>query len=147
MYHASRSTSIELSIPSELGYERVAREAVAAFARRLGFDGEQIEDLKTAISEACINAIEHGNAKLPGLRVDVSCFCDGKRLTVEVLDQGMKTYDGHRSSCIESKLCGAVSRRGMGLQIIGQLVDEYSIEAAPGGGNMLRLCLGVRARA
>ena len=73
MYDPSISSSIDLSIPSELGYERVVREAAASFAHRLGFATERVEDLKTAVSEACLNAIEHGNAQTPGLRVDVTC--------------------------------------------------------------------------
>ena len=73
----SQSTpAIFLTFPSELGYERLARDTVAAFAVRLGFDSERVENLKTALSEACINAIEHGNALLPGLRISVCCFCE-----------------------------------------------------------------------
>ena len=85
---------IELSFPSELGYEKIARDAVAAFARRLGCDRERVEDLKTALGEACINAIEHGNARAPGLRVDIRCTCADDRLTVDVCDSGMKLYTG-----------------------------------------------------
>src|SRR5215475_7808850 len=85
--------SMELSFPSELGYEKVAREAVAAFARRLGCDRESVEDLKTALGEACINAIEHGNGRAPGLRVDVSCIGADDRLEIQVHDQGLKRYE------------------------------------------------------
>src|SRR5215211_1423830 len=93
-----RSTTplaMELSFPSELGYEKVARDAVAAFARRLGFDRERIEDLKTALGEACINAIEHGNGRTPGLHVEVSCVCEGERLTIHVHDMGLKRFQGN----------------------------------------------------
>src|SRR5690554_2309024 len=117
--------SIELSIPSELGYEKVARDAVAAFARRLGFDRDRIEDLKTALGEACINAIEHGNAQTPGLRIAVSCVCEGERLTVEIHDHGLKHYAGHSAPPrIEHKLSGLAPLRGMGLLMISELVDE-----------------------
>jgi serine/threonine-protein kinase RsbW len=134
--------SIELSIPSELGYEKVARDAVAAFARRLGFDGERIEDLKTALGEACINAIEHGNAQTPGLRIAVSCVCEGERLTVEIHDSGMKHYAGHGApAAIEHKLRGLAPLRGMGLLMIAELVDEAGFEASPSGGNLFRLAV------
>ena len=43
---------VELRIPSELGYEKIAREAVATVANRLNFGQDKIEDIKTAISEA-----------------------------------------------------------------------------------------------
>ncbi|MEN9937877.1 MAG: hypothetical protein RLZZ387_4456 [Chloroflexota bacterium] len=134
--------SIELSFPSELGYEKVARDAVAAFARRFGFEHERIEDLKTALGEACINAIEHGNAQTPGLRIAVSCVCEGERLTVEIHDDGLKHYGGHHSpATIEHKLRGLAPLRGMGLMMIAALVDEAGFEDSPSGGNTFRLSL------
>lgn len=138
----SQRPSIELSIPSELGYEKVARDAVAAFARRFGFDHERIEDLKTALGEACINAIEHGNAQTPGLRIAVSCACEGECLTVEIHDDGLKHYAGHQSPAgIENKLRGLAPLRGMGLMMIAALVDEAGFEDSPSGGNVFRLAL------
>jgi len=64
---------MDLSFPSELGYEVIAREAVGAFARCIGFEKDRVKDLQTALSEACINAIEHGNMLKPGLRVHLTC--------------------------------------------------------------------------
>src|SRR5258705_10564386 len=91
--HTSALPAMELSFPSELGYEKVAREAVAAFARRLGCDRERVEDLKTALGEACINAIEHGNGKTPGLLVDFSCVGAENRLRFQVHDRGLNAYE------------------------------------------------------
>src|SRR5215210_5262755 len=105
--HVSSPPAMELSFPSELGYEKVAREAVAAFARRLGCDRERVEDLKTALGEACINAIEHGNGRAPGLRVDVSCVGAGDRLEVEVRDRGLNRYEAAAPvATIDLKLSG-----------------------------------------
>lgn len=133
---------MELSFPSELGFEKVAREAVAAFARRLGFDGERIEDLKTALGEACINAIEHGNGRLPGLRVDVSCVCENGRLTVVIHDQGLKRYQQtFIETSIDKKLDGRVPLRGMGLMMIAQLVDEAGFTESQDGRNHFRLAM------
>jgi len=134
--------SMELSFPSELGYEKVARDAVAAFARRLGFDRERIEDLKTALGEACINAIEHGNGHVPGLHVAVSCICEGERLTIEVHDKGLNRYQGLGSgAAIDMKLQGLAPLRGMGLMMIAQLVDEAGFTESHDGGNHFRLSL------
>jgi serine/threonine-protein kinase RsbW len=136
---------MELSFPSELGYEKVAREAVAAFARRLGCDRERVEDLKTALGEACINAIEHGNGRVPGLRVDVSCTCTDDRLEIEVHDRGLKRYESSGTiASIDLKLRGLAPLRGMGLMMIGQLVDEAGFTESADGGNLLRLVLYFR---
>lgn len=133
-------TSMELSFPSELGYEVIARDAVSAFARRLGLKTERIEDLKTALSEACINAIEHGNSLKPGLRVQVSCHFEDERLIIEVLDHGVREFT---AACIAplsigDKVAGLGSLRGMGLMLISQLCDESSFVPSPEG-NCIRL--------
>jgi serine/threonine-protein kinase RsbW len=134
--------SMELSFPSELGYEKVARDAVAAFARRLGFDRERIEDLKTALGEACINAIEHGNGHAPGLHVEVSCVCEGERLTIEVHDTGLNRFEGKSNQAgIDMKMQGLAPLRGMGLMMISQLVDEAGFTDSQDGGNRFRLAL------
>lgn len=44
--------TIEVSLPNKLGYERIAMECSASFARIVGFVQERVEDLKTAVSEA-----------------------------------------------------------------------------------------------
>jgi serine/threonine-protein kinase RsbW len=137
--------SMELSIPSELGFEKVAREAVAAFARRLGCDRERVEDLKTALGEACINAIEHGNGRAPGLRVDVICFGGEDCLTIEVCDRGLQRFQGSGPVAgIDLKLQGLAPRRGMGLMMIEQLVDEAGFADSQEGGNRFRLVLYYR---
>jgi serine/threonine-protein kinase RsbW len=132
-------TSMELSLPSELGYEVIARDAVAAFARRLGLSADRIEDLKTALSEACINAIEHGNLLRPGLRVQVCCRFEDERLVIEVLDQGLSAFAPKSEPLsIGEKLAGLGSLRGMGLMLISQLCDEAGFVPQPGSGNCFR---------
>ena len=133
---------MELTFPSELGFEKVARDAVAAFARQLGFDCERIEDLKTALGEACINAIEHGNERRPGLRVSVSCVCENGRLTVEIRDHGLKRYQPPGAEAtIDKKLSGLAPLRGMGLMMISRLMDEAGFTESQEGGNHFRLAL------
>lgn len=134
--------TMELSIPSELGYEIIARDAVAAFALRMGFARDRVEDLKTALSEACINAIEHGNLMVPNLRVHVACSCDSDRLRVEVHDQGLKRYTPSRGPLsIADKLAGLGSMRGMGLLLIGQLMDEAGFDLDAEDGNRFHLTM------
>ena len=48
--------AVELRLPSRLGFEKVAMSTAASLAALMGFEPDRIEDLKTAISEACINA-------------------------------------------------------------------------------------------
>lgn len=118
---------MELSFPSELGYEVVARDAVAAYARCVGFHKERIEDLKTALSEACINAIEHGNMLDAHLRVHIKCIYNDDHLSVDVVDHGVKDYvPGKKPLTIAEKMAGLGPLRGMGLMMIMELSDEVA---------------------
>jgi serine/threonine-protein kinase RsbW len=135
----STQTSMELSLPSELGYEVIARDAVAAFARRLGLASDRIEDLKTVLSEACINAIEHGNSLRPELRVQISCRFEDERLIIEVVDQGVSSYMARGAPLsIGDKIAGLGSFRGMGLLLISQLSDEAGFVPDRDVGNCFR---------
>ncbi|RRR65018.1 MAG: ATP-binding protein [Candidatus Viridilinea halotolerans] len=133
------NNSMDLSFPSELGYEVIARDAVSAFARRLGLSAERVEDLKTALSEACINAIEHGNSLRPDLRVFIHCHLEPDRLVIEVIDQGATEFVARDNVLsISEKIAGLGSLRGMGLMLISQLCDESSFVPGPEG-NCMRL--------
>jgi len=131
--------SMELILPNELGYELIARDAIAAFARRLGMSHDQIDDVKTALCEACVNAIEHGNSLKPDLRVQISCRVDDDRLVIEVCDQGVRPFipQGEPLSIVE-KLAGLGSFRGMGLMLINQLCDESGFVPREEAGNCFR---------
>jgi serine/threonine-protein kinase RsbW len=130
--------SMELTLPSELGYEVIARDAVAAFARRLGISADRIEDLKTALSEACINAIEHGNSLEPGLRVQIYCRVEESQLVIEVVDHGVSAFTPKGEPLtIVDKIAGVGSFRGMGLMLISQLCDEAGF-VPRGSGNCFR---------
>lgn len=137
-------TSIEVSIPSQLGYEKVVRDVVASLARGLGFDAERIADIQTAISEACINAIEHGNKCQPRLRITVTFFIKRNKLDIVVADQGLCNCPVPEPlpSSIEQKISGTAEPRGMGLMLIHQLVDESGfLPSRRGQGNRFRLTL------
>ena len=58
---AENPPTVEVRLPSRMGYEKVAMSTASAVAKLMGFREDRIEDLKTAVAEACINAIEHGN--------------------------------------------------------------------------------------
>src|ERR1039458_6692539 len=76
-------------LPSRLGYEKVAMSTAASVAKLMGFRDDRIEDLKTALAEACINAIEHGNRLNEKLSVGVVLSVGADALEVKVMDDGM----------------------------------------------------------
>ncbi len=119
-------TTIELSLPNVLGYEKLARHTLAWLAARLGFDAARIADIQTAVGEACINAIEHGNQGDTRRRVQVAFSYEIDHLDAVIIDEGALPFGWLDGPCptIEQKLAGLAPARGMGLFLISQLVDE-----------------------
>jgi serine/threonine-protein kinase RsbW len=132
---------IELNLPSRLGYEKVAMSTAASVAKLMGFDDERIEDLKTAVAEACINAMEHGNKLDDALSVGVILSVGVDSLEVKVLDTGSGTTVTHTAPDIDKKMQGEESPRGMGMFLIQALVDEAEWVSTPLAGSYARMVI------
>jgi serine/threonine-protein kinase RsbW len=114
----------ELRLPSRLGFEKVAMNTAASVARLMGFAGDRVEDLKTAVAEACINAIEHGNQLDESLSVLVVLAMDDNTLEVKVVDRGAGVRKKVAAPDIGRKVRGEEEARGLGMFLIESLVDE-----------------------
>jgi serine/threonine-protein kinase RsbW len=82
------TSAVELRLPSKLGFEKVAMQTASGVARLMGFPDDRIEDLKTAVAEACINAIEHGNRFDERLSIGIVLSMEDGKLEVKILDSG-----------------------------------------------------------
>lgn len=131
---------LELHIPSILGFERVAMDFTGAVAKMMHFPEERIEDLKTAVAEACLNAIEHGNKLNSTTKVGITLTLHDSKLQVAVTDQGSGVGAVDTPS-IDTKIEGETSPRGWGIFLIKNLVDEVQFETAPEGGNVVRMVI------
>ena len=120
----TNGSSVEVRIPSRLGFEKVAMATAASVARLKGFSDERIEDLKTAVAEACINAIEHGNQLNDKLSVGVILSTHADELEVKVMDNGGGISKQPPKPDIDRKVHGEEDTRGMGMFLIQALVDE-----------------------
>lgn len=142
--HPHSSRVVELKIPSELGYEKIAREAVAAVAQRLNFDEDKIEDIKTAVSEACTNAIRYGSGSDARMKVVVVLTADDEKLDIVIKDPGAvgaPPPDAIDIPDIKGMVAGERRLGGMGLYIIKELVDEAGFVEAGDEGNQFRMVI------
>jgi serine/threonine-protein kinase RsbW len=136
--------TIEVSLPNKLGYERIAMACSASFAKIVGFLPERVEDLKTAVSEACLNAMEHGNKNHPERRVIVNLNYKDHIFTVSVADQGKgmgKPPEIPQEPDIEKKMEKLETPRGLGMFLIKQLVDQVEFNQVSDDGHMVRMVL------
>jgi serine/threonine-protein kinase RsbW len=134
-------SSVEVRIPSELGFEKVAMSTAASMAALMGFSSDRIEDLKTAVAEACINAIEHGNHLDNTLSVGVVLSTTEDQLEVKVIDHGAGLSVTPHSPDIDRKMHGEEDPRGMGMFLIQGLVDEAEWHKGPPGKSFVRLVI------
>ena len=118
----------EFTVPSETGAERLAIERVAAAATRFDLlPAARLEQLKTAVAEAVMNAAEHGNGHRADLPVAVRVSSSVARLEIAVTDQGGdRPIPEAVEPDLDAKLAGAQSPRGWGLFLIRNMVDELS---------------------
>ena len=133
---------VELRVPSRMGYEKVAMGTAASVAKLMGFPDDRIEDLKTTIAEACINAIEHGNHLNENLCVGVTLSAHDDTLEVKVLDDGNGISKLPSKPDIDRKVHGEEDPRGMGMFLIQALVDEAEwVKDSKGRGSYVRLVI------
>ena len=135
-------SSVEVRIPSRLGFEKVAMSTAASMAKLMGFTDDRIEDLKTAVSEACINAIEHGNHLDATTPVGVMLSIHPGELEVEVHDNGDGMNATPAAPDIDRKMTGEEEARGMGMFLIQALVDEVQwVPSSTQGNSFVRLVI------
>jgi serine/threonine-protein kinase RsbW len=128
-----KSRNVEIRLPSVMGYEKVAMSTAASLAKLKGFPEDRIEDLKTAVAEACINAIEHGNRMNEKLSIGVVISAGDDELEVKVIDDGKGMNRQQAKPDIDKKMHGEEDPRGMGMFLIQALVDEAEWVAGTDG--------------
>jgi len=124
----ARRTLAELSVPSEPGNERRAMEEVAGAVEGLGLPDRTLERLKTAVAEATMNAMEHGNHYRSEAPVVIEVSASETDLSVKLTDEGSgpPAFDSETPD-LEAKLEGMQTPRGWGLFLIKSMVDEMSV--------------------
>ena len=131
--------NVEVNLPNQIGYERIAMACSATFARMVGFVPERIEDLKSAVAEACVNAMQHGNKLYPNARVIVNMNFRDDTFIVSVMDQGdgmpeVPEYPGIVRIIEEEK-----STRGLGVFLIQRLVDRVKFNQTTTEGHVVTI--------
>ena len=113
----------------------------ASFAQMMGLPPERIEDLKTMVSEAAINAMQHGNKGRSDARVTVSMNCQNNILNVSVMDEGDGIKEFPPKPDIEKIIEDLESPVGFGLFLINQLADQVEFNEVTDGGHVVKMAI------
>ena len=91
---------------------------------------DRLERLKTAVAEATMNAMEHGNQYHPDMPVRIWVDESHSAVRVRIVDQGGGQFMGEAATPdLEAKLAGLQSPRGWGLFLIQAMVDEMHVSS------------------
>ena len=118
----------EWALPSAPGNERLAIARVAEVVGALDLAPERLEALKTAVGEATMNAMEHGNNYSPNLPVTIEVVASQTALAVRITDEGGSDVIPQAAMPdLDAKLAGLDTPRGWGLYLIKSFVDEVRV--------------------
>ena len=125
--------TMKLEIESRSSNEAFARVAVAAFMARLDPTVEEVEDVKTAVSEAVTNCVIHAYDGGQGI-IGIETSVEGNTVEVVIRDSGVGIADVRKA--MEPLYTGKpeAGRSGMGFSFMEAFMDEVEVESRPGEG-------------
>jgi serine/threonine-protein kinase RsbW len=118
------SFSRSWELPSKYGSERWLTRRVARIVRAGDPNEERVDDMVTAIAEACLNAIEHGNRFDERRRIRLQMTVDGEKYRYRVWDGGVRLPNVPVERSVAEKW-RADQPRGWGLQFIREFADRF----------------------
>ncbi len=137
---------VTLEFPSRSANEGFARTAAACFAAQLDPTLEEINDIKTAISEAVTNAIVHAYPDTLGRIVLKLRLKEGRLLEISVKDWGVGIADVAQART-PLFTTGSEDRSGMGFTIMESFMDTVKVRSVPGRGTTVTMVRKIACRA
>jgi serine/threonine-protein kinase RsbW len=132
---ALEDPSIRLALESVPACVTLVRSMLSGLGEHLGLDPELLDDIKTAISEACNNVVLYAYSGESGpLVVELRIAADG--LEMAVIDRG----------CGIRRVAADEDRMGVGLAVISALADSAEFTSEPDDGTTVRMSFGARGR-
>lgn len=141
------ANEMELLFDSRSENEGFARVAVAAFFTQMNPTLEEVEDVRTAVSEAVTNAIIHGYEGGEGKIRIHGRICeevDAIHFYIEVEDKGIGIADVEKAMEPLFTTKPDLERSGLGFAFMQSFMDEVQVESEPGKGTLVKMRKTVR---
>lgn len=130
---------LNIKITADMKNDAFIRSTVAAFCVSLDPTVEQIEDIKTAVSEAFTNCVVHGYEGKSGNYVFLEICVDDEKLSIIVTDSGKGIEDIEKALEPFYTTKPEQERSGMGFTLIKMFMDEMRVESTLGKGTTVTM--------
>lgn len=127
-----------MEVESKSQNEEFARVVVAVFMSRMDPTLEEVDDVKTAVSEAVTNAVIHGYGNGEGI-IYIESKIEGKELTVSIKDVGKGILDVEKAMEPMFTTDTTGERSGMGFSFMEAFMDQVQVRSKPGKGTVVTM--------
>lgn len=118
--------------------EGLARVVIAAFLTRLDPTLEQLQDVKTAVSEAVTNAVIHGYEEKGG-KIQMTATLENGQLSLSISDKGVGIENVQEAMQPLFTTRPEGERSGMGFSFMEAFMDRVEVESSPGNGTIVHM--------
>jgi serine/threonine-protein kinase RsbW len=125
-----KANEYEMIVPMGDDTELIAANAIEEIAKRHSFQPKAINQIKTALVEACINASEHSHS--PDGKIYQKFTVEDDKIIITISNRGVK-IPANKVSEITSQIEKGEGRRGWGLKLMKTLMDEVKFEQVDDG--------------
>jgi anti-sigma regulatory factor (Ser/Thr protein kinase) len=131
------SSGLQMSLPAKAENVAVIRHAIAGLAERIGMDDAAIADLKTVVTEACMNVVVHAypEGEIGLLEIEAVPDMDGLTVAVRDFGRGISPRPGVDRPSLR-----------IGLALIAALSSSFEISGGVERGTEIRMHLPLRSR-
>jgi serine/threonine-protein kinase RsbW len=131
------SSGLQISLPARAENVAVVRHAITGLAERIGMDEAATADLKTVVTEACMNVVVHAYPEGEVGLLEIEAVPDQGGLTVAVRDfgRGISPRPGVDRASLR-----------IGLALIAALSSSFEIRGGVEQGTEIRMHLPLQAR-
>lgn len=123
---------MKLTFEAKSENESFARSVVAAFFAQLNPTVQEIEDIKTAVSEAVTNSIVHGYGGKQEGEITIDCTLNVDKMTTLITDHGKGIPDVKRAMEPFFTTLKNGERSGMGFTVMQAFCDEVNVVSENG---------------
>lgn len=122
----AKNNEYEMIVPMGEDTEMIAAQTVEEIARRHHFAPRAINQIKTALVEACINATEHSLS--PDRKIYQKFAVENDKIVITISNRGLRLADKNAQEIKPTE-----GRRGWGLNLMKTLMDEVKLEQVDDG--------------